>query len=157
MTAALDIVVDGLRPTEIDAGATLLARSFKDEPLFKHVFAGDAGKREKTLRLLFQATLHRHLKLCEVTAARVEDRLAGVSIAIGPGAYLLVRRRRSLNLLLTAWRLMLAYPGRGRKLRRVANELNKRHPREPAHWYLRLIGVEPGLQGRALAPASLGN
>jgi GNAT superfamily N-acetyltransferase len=150
MAAALDIVVDGLRPAEIEAGAALLARSFKDEPLFKHVFAGETVKREKTLGLLFQATLDHHLKLCEVKAARVDGRLAGLSIAMGPGSYLLVRRRRSLTRLLSAVRLMLAYPAGGRRLKRVADELNTRHPQEPEHWYIRLIGVEPALQGQGI-------
>jgi len=41
------------------------------------------------------------------------------------------------------------------RLLKALNFIEKKHPREPAHWYLPVIGVAPGWQGRGYGAALL--
>jgi len=133
---------------DVPALAGMLARAFLDDPVAAWAFRPD----EERLRALerFQGTRLRQL----VAGGEVwttED-LACAALWAAPGhwrstpreeaqiarAFLRPRLIARLPLAAVGWQL-----------------LERRHPSAPQHWYLAVLGTDPGAQGRGLGSAVL--
>jgi len=131
---------------ELDAAAALLARAFAEQPLMSFLLGGPG--RERELRLIFGA-------LCRDAwrAGCVEAVDGAVAVWLAPGAHPSPLRREAR--LLPSWgRLAAARPRAIPRLLRASAALDALHPAGP-HWFLSLLGTEPGLQGRGLGGALL--
>ena len=134
-------------PGERPSLARTLARSFYDDPVFRHFFPDDASRLERSERL-FAGMLLR--------AAEPHDEIhttaghAGAAIWFPPGhAHLSVWQQ--LRYLPTMVRVG------GRDLPRILRNLSvmeAQHPSEP-HYYLNILGTDPDRQGEGIGSALL--
>lgn len=133
-------------PADHEAAAEALALAFADDPAWAHLLPDDSTRAERLLDFFnveigHLAPDHRQVWLTEN----------------GGGAAIWARPGR--------WRVPLAATaGQARPMARVFGRrlplalwtqlrLERRHPRNPIHWYLHYIGVEPRHQGRGLGAA----
>jgi GNAT superfamily N-acetyltransferase len=134
-----------------DASETL-ARAFDDSPIFRHLVPGDRA-RGSILRSFFTAAIRDALPFGDVYAAVDGARVLGASVWLEPGRYPPSGWRQLRQLTGTFKLGPLAPRSIAPSLRylRVGEQV---HPKEP-HWYLAILGVEPGEQGRGLGGALL--
>jgi len=125
--------------------ASALARAFEDDPVMNHVMHDEdiIGRLERAFSF-FLRKIWLPQDECYGT-----DRLSGAALWLPPGKWHLGP--------LTQIRLL---PGMasvvGRNLPRmmsVLTTMEKKHPKEPLHHYLAVLGVEPELQGRGFGGA----
>lgn len=133
-------------PDDYEAAAEALALAFVDDPALAHLLPDDATRAERLLGF-FSAEI-KHLAP-EHRQVWLTDDGAAAAIWAHPGR----------------WRVPLAATiGQTRPMARVFGprlglalwtqlRLERRHPRNPHHWYLHYIGVEPRHQGRGLGAA----
>lgn len=127
--------------------ATMLVRSFDDDPIANFIFAGDR-RRARGLHSFFTSQIRR--QYFDPGGIQTVDGLGGVAVWGTPGR---PRHpvRELIELLPTA--PFLVGPTMVRALRLLA-EVDSLHPKEP-HWYLATLGVEPHLQGHGVGSALL--
>jgi ribosomal protein S18 acetylase RimI-like enzyme len=126
--------------------ADALARAFSDDPGFAHVLPDPANRTDR-LRIFFETEL-RSVALPRGLVWTTEE-LVGAAIWGAPGEWR-VPITASLREGPAMWRsfgrrLPLALWSRLR--------MDGRHPKEPPHWYLAVMGVAPEWQGRGLGTA----
>jgi ribosomal protein S18 acetylase RimI-like enzyme len=139
------VALERLGPGELDAAAALLARAFSDDPVLSFLLGPG---REGELRLIFGALSRDASRFGEVAGVRADGALAGVAVWLAPGAHPL-SLRRELRALPDWGRLARTHPRAVPRLLRASRTLDALHPPEP-HWFLSLLGVEPGLQRRGI-------
>jgi GNAT superfamily N-acetyltransferase len=130
--------------------ATVLARAFYDDPPFAWVLP-DPATRQTRLERIFVTMLRPEIPgEGTVEVAWSGDRIAGGAIWMAPG-----RWPPGIG------EQLAALPGYVRALGRrfragadLTGALAKAHPHDP-HWYLSVIGVDPGDQGRGIAGSLL--
>jgi ribosomal protein S18 acetylase RimI-like enzyme len=145
--------VDGSDIHKLGAGevpriAGALARAFEDDPVMTWIYRSDS-ERQGRLERLFTFFLRRiWLRHDECYAT---ERLFGAALWLPPGEWHLGP--------LAQLRLV---PGMvsvmGRSLPRgfqAVQTMEKRHPADPPHYYLPVLGVEPEFQGRGFGSALL--
>jgi ribosomal protein S18 acetylase RimI-like enzyme len=126
--------------------ARALARSFEDDPVMSWVFPQDT-KRLDRLEVAFGFYLRKiWLRRDECYAV---DRLFGAALWLPPGEWHLgpIEQLRLLP-------QMIAINGRNLpRMVTVLRMIETSHPKEPPHYYLAVLGVEPELQGRGFGSA----
>lgn len=133
---------------DVPALARMLARAFYDDPVLCWS-CRPARLRENVLVRFFSARLRQLLPHEDVWTT---EELACAALWAPPGRFH-TTAREDLQLAAVlrhprlAWRLPLVTAG----LLRVQG----RHPNAPAHWYLAVLGTEPGQQGKGLGSAAL--
>jgi len=135
-----------LRRDQIGDSSAVLTRAFDDDPVFRHLYP-TARRRRWSCRRFLQAIVRDGLPFGEVWAAVDDGAVVGTAGWLPEGAYP-PSRRRAARQLVAAWpALLTAHTFRDGL--RYLTETEKLHPKEP-HWYLAVIGVEPGRQGEGL-------
>lgn len=133
---------------DVDRLAGALARAFDDDPVMAHLWP-DEAKRRRILPAFFAAELHRvHLPLDEVWTT--DDQAAG-ALWDPPGHWKLGLAGQ-LRLLPSMIRLFGA--GLPRASATLASAEAK-HPKDPPHYYLAVLGTDAQLQGKGLGSAVL--
>lgn len=128
--------------------ARTLAQAFYDDPHMCWIVRDDS-KRMLRLERGFETYLTRiWLKHDECYA---HDRLIGAAVWMPPGTWHMSPLAQLRLLPAVARALRLDLP----RLLRVTTMMEKKHPREHSHWYLPMIGVAPGWQGRGFGAALL--
>jgi GNAT superfamily N-acetyltransferase len=134
---------DGV-PGVVDA----LVRAFRDDPMMSWVFP-DGTRRRRQLERSFRLYLRRiwlPQDECYTT-----DRLTGAALWMPPGTWDLAPLEQ-----LRLFPSTVAIAGRDLpRLIRTLTAIESSHPREP-HYYLAVLGVEPGSQGRGFGAALIG-
>jgi hypothetical protein len=132
----------------------VLSRAFWDDPLFDYLAGGELLSEYRVLPHVFRAAMtDLDSDLAELTVVDVEGSPRCFAGWLGPGAF--PRTRRELFVRdLRAGALLLRLRHR-RVAAALLREVDRRHPSEP-HWYLALLGTDPGLGGRGLGSAALG-
>ncbi len=126
----------------------VLARAFWDDPLFDYLTNGDLLHEYQVLPSVFRAAMTDfRAKTAELFVADVSGRPRSFAGWLGPGSF---PRSRGEQLVrdARAARLLLRLRHR-RAAAALLREVERRHPTE-AHWYLALLGTDPGAQGRGL-------
>ncbi|MQY11853.1 hypothetical protein SRB5_19720 [Streptomyces sp. RB5] len=132
--------------------AQTLARAFADDPVWSYVFPDPDARLARILPRVFSAQLrYFHLRhgACDYTADDGGRTVAG-ALWNPPGTW-----RTSLRDDLVS--LPAAVRAAGRRLAvgfSVVRAMEKVHPAEP-HWYLALIGTDPGVRGSGHGAALL--
>jgi GNAT superfamily N-acetyltransferase len=134
---------------EIQQVARTLAHAFYDDP-HSRWFVRDESKRMQRLERGF-ATFIRRVWLPQNEGYTLE-RLGGAALWMPPDTWHL----GPLPQLLLLPAIVRAMRADTRRLLKALTFIEKRHPREPAHWYLPIIGVAPAWQGRGYGAALLG-
>lgn len=141
-----------LNPGAFGAAANVLAVSFAEESLFKHLLGADAEDRARRLTGLMRGMIRGHAPCSDVDGAFVGERLVGVSIAIRPDRFPLnLGAKLSIagNVLLPTLLLALRKP-RFLRLLAAVSALEKHHPKEGCY-YLAFFGVHPAARKGGVA------
>jgi GNAT superfamily N-acetyltransferase len=129
---------------DVPALAEALARAFDDDPVMGWLFPSPVRRRRGSLRM-FRTRL---TQLIEQEQVYTTEDLAGAAIWTLPGRWH-VTGRETLELarVVLGPRLPILYSG----LQRVDGV----HPRQPQHFYLAVLGIDPPRQGEGLGSALL--
>jgi GNAT superfamily N-acetyltransferase len=136
------------RADETDALARVLARAFYDDPVMCWMYPGARG-RERKLERFFRIRIRQQLRQGEIWTTPGGE---GAAVWAQPG-------RWELGVIQTL-EFAPTYPALGRRIPIALLGLGRieaRHPHEPEHWYLAILGTDPTRQGqgvgsRLLAP-----
>jgi ribosomal protein S18 acetylase RimI-like enzyme len=143
----LDRTVDIVKAATDDAPqiARTLARSFEDDPAARWFFPDDSDRLSRLERMFGELALPNTLPHEETYTT---GELAGAALWIPPGEADtgIVEQLRMLPKTVSIWGL-----GALRAVRGFAF-MESRHPGEP-HYYLWILGVHPGRQGRGIGTA----
>ncbi len=123
--------------------SSTLGRAFFDDPVMSWMLP-DADKRRRKLHRLF-ASLTRHHHLAQGGVEVVPDGGGGIGAAAlwdPPGRW---RQTRSEELRAMPG-LLMTFGGSLLRGMAVEEMMKKQHPEEP-HWYLAVIGSDPGVRG----------
>jgi ribosomal protein S18 acetylase RimI-like enzyme len=137
------VLVDRLRPQELESGARLLARAFLDEGFFGWMCEGlEEDVAVRAMTPWFRGWLRSYVGAGTVFSARLDGELVGVAIRNPPGTYpppgwagvVLTSRivRGVLRMALSTRRAL--------KMPDAAKVIGSREPHEP-FWHLAWIGV----------------
>jgi len=131
---------------EVPVISRALARAFEDDPVMRWVFRSDS---ERPARLEGAFALYLRRIWLPQSECYATDRLFGAALWLPPGTWHLGPLEQ-LRLLPA-----MAAVNRGNlpRLLTLLRMLEKRHPKEPPHYYLAVLGVEPELQGRGFGGA----
>jgi ribosomal protein S18 acetylase RimI-like enzyme len=147
LRGALDAIRPA-QPADVPALTRMLVRAYIDDPVAIWICASPSA-RALILEAMYSARL-RQLIACDAVWTDAEHTSAAVWTppahrgGMRPDAALL---RRLLSPRMIARAPLLAL-GMG--------AMQRRHPREPPHWYLVLLGTDPDARGRGLGSAMLG-
>ena len=133
---------------DVQPVARSLAQAFYEDPHFRWIIRPDA-KRIPALERGF-GTFMRRVWLPH-NEGYTHERLIGAALWMPPGTWHLGPLAQ-LRLLPAIVRDLRASTPR---LLRALTFIEKKHPREPAHWYLPVIGIAPPWQGRGFGAALL--
>ena len=137
-----------LHDRDVPRIAKALARAFEDDPVMTWIFRNDS-ERLTRLESMFAFFLRRiWLRHDECYAP---DGLFGAALWLPPGKWHLSLPAQ-LSLVPGMLRVMGGSLPRGFQ---VVQLMEKHHPREPPHYYLPTLGVEPEFQGRGFGSALL--
>jgi GNAT superfamily N-acetyltransferase len=136
--------------TEIIA---MLARAFWDDPLFDFLAGGDRLAEYRVLPHVFRSAMADfRSETAELYVSDVSGRPRSFAGWLGPGTF----PRSRMNQLVRDSRaaILLLRLRHRRAAAALLREVERRHPTE-VHWYLALLGTDPGAQGRGLGTAVL--
>jgi ribosomal protein S18 acetylase RimI-like enzyme len=133
------VAVRTARRSEYPELARTLTRAFADDPVMAW-FLPDPDRRRARLEQFFRdgelrGPFGRHGEVCTT------DGLAAAAVWLPPGKW----RLRAIDQL----RLLPVL------IRVVFQAVERRHPRQPPHWYLATLGTDPDRQGHGLGSALL--
>ena len=145
--------VGHLQLRDVPSAVGVLVGAFAADPVLTHYFVG--ARRAVAYRLLFGDFVLSHLARGQAHALRADGHLVAVALWSPPHPAeigLLERIRGGVF----ACALAAVYPRAAREVTAGFEEMSHLHPPEP-HWYLAILGVAPGHQGkgfgaRLLAP-----
>jgi GNAT superfamily N-acetyltransferase len=133
---------------EIGPVARALAEAFYEDPHFRW-FVRDDSRRMTSLERGF-STFIRHIWLPQ-DEGYTHERLIGAALWMPPDTWHMSPLAQLLLLPSIVRNLRADTP----RLLRALTFIEKKHPREPAHWYLPIIGIAPAWQGRGYGAALL--
>lgn len=137
-----------LTRAEVQPAARALARAFYDDPHFSW-FVRDDGKRMGVLERGFETFISRiWLRPDE---GYTHERFIGAALWMPPNTWHMSPLAQLLVLPAIVRNLRADTP----RLLKALAFIEKKHPREPAHWYLPIVGVTPAWQGRGYGAALL--
>ena len=145
-------IIRPLDPGEFEAGAHVLAASFAEEALFKHLLGSDTEDRARRLPGLMHGMLKGHAPCSDIDGAFIGERLVGVAISIKPDRFPLKLGSKlfiASKALPPTLSLALSRPGFLR-LFAVVSQLEKHHPKEGCY-YLAFFGVDPAARKGGVA------
>jgi ribosomal protein S18 acetylase RimI-like enzyme len=133
---------------DVPALSTTLGRAFFDDPVMAWMLP-DAGLRRRKLHRLFAALArHHHLSRGGVEVAPHGDGIGAAALWDPPG-----RWKHTVGEELRAMpALLLAFGTTLRRGQAVTELMKAAHPEEP-HWYLAVIGSDPGVRGKGFGQA----
>ena len=133
---------------DVEPVARTLAQSFYDDPHFRW-FIRDDAKRMHRLERGFATFVSRVWLRQDESYAH--ERLIGAALWMPPNTWHIGPLAQLLLLPAIARDLRADTP----RLLKALTFIEKKHPREPAHWYLPIIGITPTWQGRGYGAALL--
>jgi ribosomal protein S18 acetylase RimI-like enzyme len=149
------VVVDRIRPGEVETAAKILADSFLTENLFKFMFEGVTPVKQVRATIpWFRTWINVFADQGEIHTARVEGQLAGVAVRMPPEGYPPrgLRKVRFMFGLITCVLRMAMTKGRAINFPKVAAVIEKAEPKEP-FWHMAWIGVLPQYRGKGVGAA----
>jgi len=138
--------IAALRRDQLREASQVLALAFDDDPVFRYLYPS-SRRRRWSCHSFLGAVARDSVPYGEAWAALDAGRVVGAAGWLPDGAYP-PSRWRAARLLLASWPALLTLHTFRDGLRYL-NETEKLHPNGP-HWYLGVIGVEPGHQGEGL-------
>jgi RimJ/RimL family protein N-acetyltransferase len=134
--------------SEVQPVARTLARAFYDDPHFRW-FVRDDAKRMQALERGF-ATFIRRIWL-RPDEGYTHERFIGAALWMPPNTW----HMGPLGQLLVLPAILRSLRADTPRLLKALTFIERRHPHEPEHWYLPVIGITPTWQGRGYGAALL--
>jgi GNAT superfamily N-acetyltransferase len=133
---------------EVDQVARTLAQAFYEDPHFRWCIRDDSKRMHRLERgfatFVSRVWLRQH-------EGYTHERLIGAALWMPPNTWHL----RPLAQLLLLPAIVRDLRADTPRLLEALAFIEKKHPREPAHWYLPVVGVVPAWQGRGYGTALL--
>ena len=142
----MTVQIRPLRVDEIDRAASMLARSFFDDP-GAIIVEPDGDRREAAILALFPPVVRHALAVGDVTAAVDDDgTVVGIATWLPPGRVIPTEAEIGASGLLEA---IAAAPDAADRMGPMVAYLDAQMERaiHGPHWRLEFFGVEPSLQG----------
>jgi ribosomal protein S18 acetylase RimI-like enzyme len=133
---------------DVPAVARSLAEAFSDDPHMRWVMPDDGARMER-LEAGFATYLHR-IWLPQ-RECYTHERLIGAAIWMPPGSWEMSAFAQLRLLPALLWAARGSLP----RLMKLISMMEKKHPHEPAHWYLPVVGIASEWQGRGFGAALL--
>lgn len=147
--AARAVTVRSVTAADVPALGDTLARAFDDDPIFGAILP-DVAHRRRALPALFREWIRR-LHLHRADASFTTDDCGGAALWSPPGQWHIALLQQALM----APKMIGALRGRTLVALRTLLAIESLHPKEPAHWYLRVVGCDPSRQGQGIGAALL--
>ncbi|ETW21435.1 GNAT family N-acetyltransferase [Mycobacterium gastri] len=120
-----------------------LARAFYDDPVMTWLLPDDKSRLAHLHRVFATMTRHHHLARGGVEVACEGAGVGAAALWDPPNQW---RETRRAELTMTP-AFLRVFGFRGATARAVQEAMKRAHPEEP-HWYLAVIGSDPGVRGR---------
>lgn len=143
-----DIHVRFAQKPDVKTLARVLGRAFFDDPLMMWMVPDDV-RRAKALPRVFGAMTRHHYLAGDAVEVSSRAGALGAAALWGPPGRWQQTPREELRMMPTLLLAMGRHLGRGQG---VAELMKHHHPEEP-HWYLGVIGSDPGMRGAGLGHA----
>ncbi len=146
------MIVERMEPAELSTTTVTLARAFHHDPVLDFLIP-DLMKQARAALTFMGTVLIDGMSFHEVWVAREGALVVGAAVWLPPGAYPRGARRDTLNLLHDLRSVHRLGP-RALAGMRLYGAIDRAHHRvhEP-HWYLALLGSDPGWQRRGVGSA----
>jgi GNAT superfamily N-acetyltransferase len=137
--------VRAARSDDLQPMCRSLALAFEDDPVMEFLFPAPAGRVEKLQPFFAMLARYQHL---DHGGCFTNDGRTGAALWDPPGEW-----KMPLPAVLRAMPTLLSLMGlRSVTALRTLSVAEKLHPKEP-HWYLAVLGTEPGEQGKGVGSA----
>ena len=147
--AARPVSVRSMTAADVPALGDVLARAFDDDPIFGAILP-EVAHRRRALPILFREWIRR-LHLHHEGASFTTDDFRGAALWSPPGQWHIALLEQAIM----APAMIGALRGRTLVALRTHLAIESLHPKEPPHWYLRVIGCDPSRQGQGVGAALL--
>jgi GNAT superfamily N-acetyltransferase len=141
------ITIERLTAGCLDASVRLLCRAFQDDPIITFYLHGN-WRRTLAFPVLFRDWLRSDLPFGHAYVALVGGKVVAVAVWRPPGAGQAPLAQR-VQAQASHLALRLLFPTTGNQLLHGFEAIHARRPEKP-HWYLSLVGVDTGWQGRGI-------
>jgi GNAT superfamily N-acetyltransferase len=143
----LPVTLRKATPGDVGTLAAVLARAFYDDPPFVWLLPAPATRQSRLARMFTTMLGIEAVPYGGVDIACAGDEILGGAIWLPPGRWqpTLSEKIRSAP---GHWRAVATAEIRAA---RMGHAISRAHPKEPPHWYLKSIGVDPSSQGRGVA------
>ncbi|MHA7653568.1 GNAT family N-acetyltransferase [Mycobacterium sp. ML4] len=131
------------RKADIAELSRTLGRAFFDDPVTMWILPDDSARRKHLGRLFATMTRHHHMAGGGVEVATDGSAIGAAALWDPPNKWR-ESRWAELAQLPTFLRIFGSQSKRGRTVQEM---MKRAHPEEP-HWYLAVIGSDPGVRGR---------
>ncbi len=139
-------MVQQIATAELSEAAAVLARAFRDNPVYLGLLKGDdEDKRERALRTISLGFLRTTQRDGLVEVIKEGTSVVAASLLFPPRRY----PPSPIGQLITAWGVLRARLGRAHRFVLIDGEMQRKHLHDP-HWFLWVLGVEPERQGQGL-------
>jgi GNAT superfamily N-acetyltransferase len=136
------------RRADIGELSHVLARAFYDDPVAKWEVPDDVVRKGKLHHLWTALTRHHHLAGGGLEVAAHDGTISAVAVWDPPGRWR-YRRREELRMMP---RLVWAFGWDLSRSEALTEAMKNAHPDEP-HWYLAIVGSDPGSRGKGFGHA----
>jgi GNAT superfamily N-acetyltransferase len=143
-----DIEVSSAGKQDVKALARVLGLAFFDDPVMMWMVP-DEAKRRRALPLVFGAMVRHHFLAGDAVEVAGRGGRVGAAALWDPPGRWKQTQREELRMMPTFLLAMGLQVGRGL---RMSELMKKHHPEEP-HWYLGVIGSDPGVRGAGFGQA----
>lgn len=145
----LPVQVERVSRGDHDKVGRALAAAFADDPVFGWLIPTDVPNRPERLQTFFASMARSYLRRDKHVYVAADG--AGAALWSAPGSWSLpaseILRESPPSLRAFGRNLLLAL--------RSQLEVESKHPKQPLHWYLGYLGVQPDHQGQGLGAAML--
>ena len=124
-----------------------LVRAFDDSPIMRYLMPQPRVRRIGTTGF-FRAILRDAIPFSTAWVAEIDGKIVGAAVWLPANAYPPSSRRKARQFGAMLTRAPISPFGMARSVRYL-NVVEAVHPHEP-HWYLALLGIDPGHQGHGL-------
>lgn len=146
-TDSIQISITQLGGGHIKGAVDVLSRAFAEDPIFTFYLYG-RRRRKLAYRPFFSDWVRSNLRFGQAHVAVTNQRVVAISVWRPPGAGKPTPKER-LQSFAAALAVRILFPKTARDLFRGLHAMHALHPKEP-YWYLCLVAVDPGLQGRGI-------
>jgi ribosomal protein S18 acetylase RimI-like enzyme len=134
--------------SDVPEMAGVLARAFYDDPVMVWMLPDDRSRLKAQTRAFTGLARHHFLKRMGSEVARRDGALGAATLWDPPGQ----RKSSRFEELVMMPTMLWAFRSRVPASLRVMELMEKHHPEEP-HWYLMVIGSDPGVRGKGFGQA----